>query len=136
MISVLPHLNAALNTTSALLAISGYICIRRKQVILHRFFMISAAAFSFLFLISYVIYHAEAGSIRLQKQGWIRPLYFAMLASHTLLAALIVPLVIISLSYALTGKFARHKALARWTLPIWIYVSITGVLIYMILYHG
>jgi uncharacterized membrane protein YozB (DUF420 family) len=132
---LLPHLNALLNGASALLVLTGYYFIRRNRIRLHRALMISATALSSLFLVSYLSYHAEVGTVRLQKQGWIRPVYFGILSSHTFLAALTLPLVILTLRYAFAGKFARHRATARWTVPVWIYVSITGVLVYLILYR-
>lgn len=96
--------------------------------------MIAAVTFSALFLISYLIYHAGAGSVRLQKQGWIRPVYFVILFSHTILAALMIPLLLSTLHRALSGEFARHRHIARWTFPVWTYVSATGVVVYWILY--
>jgi uncharacterized membrane protein YozB (DUF420 family) len=135
MISLLPHLNAILNGSSALLASAAYIFIRKKKIVQHRLFMISATALSLCFLISYLTYHYEVGTVRLQKQGWIRPVYFTILISHTILAMSVIPLVILALRNAFAGRFSRHKSIARLTLPIWLYVSVTGVLIYFILYH-
>ena len=132
---MLPHLNAVLNGSSALLALLGYVSIRRNRIRLHRGLMISALVLSSFFLISYILYHAEVGTVRLHKQGWIRPVYFGILSSHTLLAGLTLPLVIVTLRYALKARFGKHRAIARWTLPVWIYVSITGVLVYLILYR-
>ncbi len=133
--SDLPHWNAFLNGTSAVLLMAGFICIRRKNVRMHRRLMLAGLAASVLFLISYLVYHAQVGSVRFQGQGWIRPLYFAVLLSHTLLAAPVVPLALITVWQALAGKFERHRRIARWTLPIWVYVSITGVAVYLMLYH-
>lgn len=130
----LPHLNAMLNGTSAMLASVGFICIRKKRKSLHRACMIAAVALSLLFLGSYIIYHAEAGTIRLQKQGWIRPAYFAILISHTSLAVLVLPLVFLTLRQAFARRFSQHRRIARWTLPVWLYVSVTGVVVYWILY--
>jgi len=131
----LPHWNALLNCTSALLLVTGFLFIRRKDIRLHRIFMLAALTASALFLVSYLVYHAQVGSVRFQGQGWIRPLYFAVLLSHTLLAAAVVPLALITVRHALTGRFQRHRRMARWTLPIWVYVSLTGVLVYLMLYH-
>jgi uncharacterized membrane protein YozB (DUF420 family) len=135
MLSYLPHINAVLNALSAFLAGLGFVSIRRKKKGLHRACMISALILSALFLASYLTYHSEAGSIRLQKQGWIRPVYFTILVSHSVLAALLLPLVGFTLRHALAEKFTRHREIARWTLPVWVYVSITGILVYWILYR-
>lgn len=131
-----PTLNAALNATSAILLATGYAMIRRKKVVAHRRAMLGALAVSVAFLISYVGYHWQVGSVRFQGHGWIRPVYFGILLSHTVLAAAIVPLVAMTLSRALRQQFDRHRAIARWTLPIWFYVSITGVVVYWLLYHA
>jgi uncharacterized membrane protein YozB (DUF420 family) len=130
----LPALNAILNGAGALLLVAGWFCIRRRAIAAHRACMLAAVATSALFLASYLVYHARVGSVRFQGAGMIRGLYFAILISHTLLAAVIVPLVAVTLTRALRGRFDRHAAIARWTLPIWIYVSITGVVIYVMLY--
>lgn len=130
-----PAFNAVLNGVSALLLAAGYIFIRRKQVALHRAFMGAAFLTSTLFLISYLGYHYSAGTTRFAGQGWVRAVYFSILLSHTVLAVLIVPLVLTTLWRAVSGRFDRHRAIARWTLPIWIYVSVTGVVIYAMLYH-
>jgi uncharacterized membrane protein YozB (DUF420 family) len=134
---VLSHaaLNASLNATSALLLSAGYVMIRRGRVLAHKSCMCLAFLSSATFLVSYVTYHARVGSVRFHGQGWIRPIYFTLLASHTILAAAIVPLAVITLSRALREQFDRHKRIARWTLPLWLYVSITGVVIYFLLYH-
>jgi len=133
--SFLPALNATLNGASAVLILIGRSLIRRGRIAAHRAFMIGAVVTSALFLASYLYYHAHVGSVRFQGQGWSRPLYFTILISHTMLAAATLPLVIITLSRALRGRFDRHRALARWTFPIWLYVSVTGVIIYFMLYH-
>ncbi len=130
----LPHLNAILNGMSAMLASVGFICIRKRRKNLHRACMIAAVAISLLFLGSYVVYHAEAGTIRLQKQGWIRPAYFTILISHTSLALVVLPLVFLTLRQAFARRFSQHRRIARWTLPVWLYVSVTGVVVYWILY--
>lgn len=134
-LSVFPALNASLNGASALLIATGRVLIRRKKVNLHRACMIAAVATSTLFLACYLYYHAHVGSVRFPGQGWVRPAYFALLISHTVLAAAVVPLVLLSLTAALRGRFERHRRIARWTYPIWLYVSITGVLVYLVLYQ-
>ena len=133
--SVLPHLNATLNASSFILLSSGYYFIRRKNVIAHRNCQIAALTASVLFLISYIVYHLHHGTTRFAGQGIVRPIYFTILTTHTILAAVIVPFVIITLRRAMRGDFLRHKAIARWTLPMWMYVSITGVVVYLMLYH-
>ena len=133
--SVLPHLNAALNASSFVLLSSGYYFIRRGRVIAHRNCQLSALATSIIFLISYVTYHQQHGATRFTGQGIARPIYFTILTTHTILAVAIVPFIIVTFRRALRGDFVRHKALARWTLPMWLYVSITGVLVYLMLYH-
>ncbi len=132
---ILPHLNATLNAMSAVLLTAGYLFIRRKKVTAHKNCMISAFFVSLLFLISYLTYHYHVGSVRFMGKGWIRPVYFSILISHTVLAAAIVPLVLITLRRALKGRFDKHVRLARWTLPLWLYVSVTGVVVYLMLYH-
>jgi uncharacterized membrane protein YozB (DUF420 family) len=134
-VSSLPALNAALNSACALLLMGGYLCIRADRVLAHKLCMLSAFAVSTLFLISYLVYHFHVGSVPFQGRGWIRAVYFAVLISHTVLATAIVPLVLITLYRALRGSFDRHKRIARWTLPLWLYVSITGVLVYWMLYR-
>jgi putative membrane protein len=134
-LSIFPALNATLNGTSAVLIATGRVLIRRKQVSLHRACMIAAVASSTLFLASYLYYHAHVGSVRFPGQGWVRPVYFALLISHTVLAAAVVPLVLLSLSAGLRGRFDRHRRIARWTYPVWLYVSVTGVLVYLVLYQ-
>ena len=133
--SILPHLNAALNATSFLLLVAAFYQIRRGNVTAHRLLMLSALAVSGLFLVSYVVYHANYGSVRFQGQGVVRAVYFIILVTHIILAAAIVPLVFITLRRALAGDFARHRRIARWTYPLWVYVSITGVVVYVMLYH-
>lgn len=130
-----PAFNALLNATSGVLLLLGYGFIRRKQISRHRACMIAACGCSVAFLISYVIYHAQVGSVRFQGQGWIRPVYFTILLTHTVLAAAIVPLALVTLRRGLRLDVARHRAIARWTLPLWLYVSVTGVVIYFMLYH-
>lgn len=133
--SVLPHLNACLNASSFVLLSSGYFFIRHKRIAAHRNCQLAALTASVLFLISYLVYHQHHGVTRFAGQGIARPIYFTILGTHTVLAVIIVPLVIITLRRALRGDFLRHKAIARWTLPMWLYVSITGVIVYLMLYH-
>ncbi len=132
--SQLPALNALLNSLSALLLVAGYLLIRRGRRTAHRVVMTAAFASSILFLISYLIYHAETGSRRFAGTGALRTAYLAILASHTILAALVPILAVMVLVLALRGRFERHRRLARWTLPIWLYVSVTGVVVYWMLY--
>ncbi len=133
--SVLPHLNAALNASSFVLLSSGYVFIRRKNVKAHRNCQLAALTTSVIFLISYLTYHAHHGVTKFAGQGIARPIYFTILYTHTFLAAVIVPLVIITVRRAKREDFQRHKRIARVTLPMWLYVSITGVVVYVMLYH-
>ena len=134
-ISLLPHLNAFLNTTSAILLVIGYSFIKRGNINAHRNFQIAAVATSTLFLISYLTYHYYHGDTKFLGQGIVRPFYFAVLISHVLLAIVILPLVIVTVVRALRGDFIRHRRIARWTFPLWLYVSVTGVIVYLMLYH-
>jgi putative membrane protein len=131
----LPALNAALNSASAVLLVWGYRCIRRRQITAHKRCMLAALGTSTLFLLSYLIYHYHVGSMPFRGPGWVRPLYFTVLTSHTILAALIVPLAVVTLFRAWKADFTKHARIARWTLPIWLYVSLTGVIIYCMLYQ-
>ena len=131
----LPSLNATLNAASAVLLGIGYVLIRRGRWRQHRVAMIAAFCTSVLFLISYLVYHAHTGSKHFPGRGWIRTVYFSILLTHTVLAAAIVPLVLITLSRGLSARYDRHRAIARWTLPIWMYVSVTGVVVYWMLYR-
>jgi len=131
----LPSVNAALNATAAVLLVWGYTLIRRKRIQTHRKVMLAAFATSSLFLICYVIYHAQVGSVRFAKTGSIRTVYLSILATHTLLAATVPVLAVITLSRGLKERFDKHRKIARWTLPIWLYVSVTGVVVYLMLYH-
>jgi uncharacterized membrane protein YozB (DUF420 family) len=130
----LPRLDAILNGASAVLLCTGYFFIRRGKVLPHKICMLFAVACSACFLFFYLDFHHRAGLVRFSGHGPIRPTYFAILISHTILAAAIVPLVLITLTFALRSRFSRHKAIARWTLPIWLYVSITGVIVYYLLF--
>ena len=131
----LPALNAVLNAASALLAVTGFLLIRRGRREAHRRAMLAALLCSSLFLVSYLVYHAQVGSVRFTGQGPVRGVYFSVLVSHTLLAVLVIPLVGITLRHALGERFDRHRRMARVTLPIWAYVSATGVVVYFMLYH-
>lgn len=133
-LSTLPAVNALLNATSALLLLGGYLCIRQRYIAGHKACMLSAFCASTLFLISYLTYHYQVGSVAFQGTGPIRTVYFAILISHTSLAVVIVPLALITLTRALRARFARHVRIARWTLPLWLYVSVTGVVVYWMLY--
>ena len=132
--SQLPAVNAALNSLSAVFLFAGFLFIRAKNRDAHRVCMLSAFTCSTLFLVSYLIYHYQVGSVPFKSQGWIRPVYFTILISHTILAAAVVPLALITLSRALRERFAAHRRMARWTFPIWLYVSVTGVVVYLLLY--
>jgi uncharacterized membrane protein YozB (DUF420 family) len=131
----LPTLNATLNATSAVLLAAGYAAIRADKLAAHLALMLGACVASTVFLVSYLVYHAQVGSVPFQGTGWIRPVYFAILISHTVLAVAIVPLVLRTLWLAGWKRFAAHRALARWTLPLWFYVSVTGVIVYWMLYR-
>ncbi len=133
---LLPTVNACLNATAAVLLTWGYTLIRRRRVQTHRKVMISAFITSCVFLICYLIYHAQVGSVHYPHTGAIRTVYLTILATHTILAAAVPVLAVLTLRRALTGKFDRHRAIARWTLPIWLYVSVTGVVVYLMLYVG
>ncbi len=134
-VSDLPALNAALNATAAVLLVWGYTLIRRKRVGTHRRVMIAAFSVSVLFLISYLVYHAQVGSVRFQRTGAIRSVYLGILLTHSVLAAVVPFLAVVTLSRALRARFDKHRKIARWTLPIWLYVSVTGVVVYWMLYH-
>lgn len=135
MIHILPVVDATLNAASAVLLLCGFYFIRRKNIAAHRACMLSAFAVSALFLICYLTYHYFHGVTRFGGHGAIRTFYFSLLGSHTILALVIVPLVLTTLYRALRGRFDRHRQIARWTLPLWIYVSVTGVVVYWVLYQ-
>jgi uncharacterized membrane protein YozB (DUF420 family) len=128
--------NAILNGTSAVLLVSGYAAIRAGKMAVHKRFMISAFLVSTAFLVSYLIYHYRVGHVVFHGQGWIRPVYFAILISHTILAVVIVPMVLVTLRRAWLERFDKHKLIARWTLPLWIYVSVSGVIVYWMVYQA
>jgi uncharacterized membrane protein YozB (DUF420 family) len=134
-IPYLPHVNAVLNSTSALLLLAGFRFIRRGRIQAHRNCQVTAVVTSTLFLISYLTYHYYHGATRFPGQGFARLLYFAILITHTILAVVIVPLILVTLYRAARGDFIRHRRIARWTLPLWLYVSVTGVIVYVMLYH-
>jgi putative membrane protein len=134
-ISGLPTLNAILNSISAILLVTGYLFIRQKKISAHRACMSAAFITSTLFLISYLFYHYHHGSTRFAGEGIARLIYLTILGTHTVLAAAIVPMVLITFARALRKRFDRHRRIARWTLPIWLYVSVTGVIVYLMLYH-
>jgi len=131
----LPALNATLNATSAVLLCTGWYLIKHGQRTAHRKVMLAACGVSAAFLVSYLVYHAQVGSVRFTKQGPIRTVYFAILLTHTVLAAVILPLVLVTLSRGLSAKYDRHRRIARWTMPLWLYVSVTGVIVYVMLYR-
>ncbi|HKS73314.1 MAG TPA: DUF420 domain-containing protein [Terriglobales bacterium] len=133
--AIYPVIDATLNGTSAVLLVIGRGLIKSGRMAAHRAVMIAALASSSLFLISYLYYHAHVGSVHFQGHGVWRPIYFTLLTSHTILAAAIVPMVIITLSRALRARYDKHRRIARWTFPLWLYVSITGVVIYFMLYQ-
>ncbi len=132
--SILPAVNALLNGTSAVLLTVGYACIRRKKVLAHKTCMATAFVVSPLFLVTYLIHHYQVGSVAFAGEGWLRGVYFSVLIPHVVLAALLVPLALTTLHRALTSRFDKHVRIARWTLPIWLYVSVSGVLVYWMLY--
>ena len=131
----LPALNATLNGTSAILLTTGYVLIRNGRKDAHRAVMLTAFGVSIAFLISYLIYHSQVGSVHYPHEGVLRTIYLTILATHTVLAATVPVLAILTLRRALKGEFQRHRKLARWTLPIWLYVSVTGVVVYLMLYQ-
>ena len=131
----LPALNAFLNATSAVFLVLGYAAIRRLEIERHRRWMLCAAVTSALFLVSYLTYHAQVGSVRFPGRGTVRGIYFAILGTHTVLAAVVLPLALRTLYLGLRRRDDRHRRIARWTLPVWLYVSITGVVVYVMLYQ-
>jgi len=131
----LPAVNATLNATAAVLLVTGYTLIRLKRVEAHKRVMLTAFGVSIAFLVCYIVYHAQVGSVHFPKTGPIRAVYFTILITHTILAATVPVLAIITLRRALRGDFVRHRKIAKWTLPIWLYVSVTGVVVYLMLYH-
>jgi uncharacterized membrane protein YozB (DUF420 family) len=135
MISALPTINAILNATAAILLVWAYLLIRRKRVDQHRKVMLAAFTTSCLFLVCYLVYHYQVGSVRFVHQGAIRTVYLTILGTHTVLAAAVPVLAIVTLRRGLAARYDKHRRIARWTLPIWLYVSVTGVVVYLMLYH-
>ena len=131
----LPAVNATLNALSGILLLVGFTRIRAGKQAQHRKWMLAAFVSSSLFLLSYVVYHAQVGSVPFTRQGFVRPLYFTILITHVTLAATVLPLAILTLTRGLKGRFSQHRRIARWTFPIWMYVSVTGVLVYVLLYQ-
>jgi uncharacterized membrane protein YozB (DUF420 family) len=131
----LPALNATLNATSGILLLIAYAHIRARRIEQHRRFMLAAFTTSSLFLVCYLVYHAQVGSVPFTRQGFVRPLYFTILITHVTLAATVVPLALVTLSRGLKARYAQHRRIARWTFPVWMYVSVTGVLVYVLLYQ-
>jgi putative membrane protein len=128
-------LNASLNGVSAVLLAGGYAAIRSGKIAVHKAFMISAFVVSSVFLASYLVYHYRVGHVVFNGQGWIRPVYFVLLTTHTILAVVIVPMILVTLRRAWVKQFDRHRIIARWTLPLWFYVSVTGVIVYLMVYE-
>jgi uncharacterized membrane protein YozB (DUF420 family) len=135
MTPILPSINAGLNATAAILLVWGYTLIRRKQIQQHRKVMTSAFVTSCLFLVCYVVYHIQVGSVRFPHEGAIRTVYLSILGTHTVLAATVPVLAIVTLRRGLAARYDQHRRIARWTFPIWLYVSVTGVVVYLMLYH-
>jgi uncharacterized membrane protein YozB (DUF420 family) len=131
----LPAVNATLNAISGILLLIAYAHIRARRIQQHRRFMIAAFATSSLFLVCYLVYHAQVGSVPFTRQGFVRPLYFTILITHVTLAATVVPLALVTLSRGLKARYPQHRRIARWTFPVWMYVSVTGVLVYVLLYQ-
>ena len=131
----LPAVNASLNALSGVLLLTGYIMIRTRRIQQHRRCMIAAFVTSSIFLVCYVVYHAQVGSVPFTRPGLVRPLYYTILVTHVTLAAAVLPLALVTLSRGLKGRYPQHIRIARWTLPIWLYVSVTGVLVYVLLYQ-
>jgi uncharacterized membrane protein YozB (DUF420 family) len=131
----LPAVNATLNAISGVLLLVAYALIRARRIEQHRKVMIAAFVTSSLFLASYLVYHAQVGSVRFTRQGPVRPLYFTILITHVTLAAAVLPMAIVTLSRGLKARYPQHRRIARWTFPIWLYVSVTGVLVYVLLYQ-
>ena len=131
----LPVVNATLNALATVLLLTGYVLIRQRKIRWHRKVMLTAFAVSCVFLVCYIVYHVNVGSVRFDKPGWVRTAYLWILATHTVLAATVPVLAIITLRRALRAEFKKHLAIARWTFPIWLYVSVTGVIVYVLLYQ-
>jgi len=134
-VSILPTVNASLNGLSAAFLVTGWLMVRKRRIVAHRACMVTALVCSVLFLASYLFYHSQVGSVRFQGTGALRTVYLTVLSTHSVLAAAVPILAAITLFRAVRGRFDKHAAIARWTLPIWLYVSVTGVLVYWMLYH-
>jgi putative membrane protein len=134
-IADLATVNAGLNASAAVLIGAGFYFIKQRKIQAHKTCMLAAMAVSALFLISYLTYHYNVGSVRFTKQGWIRDIYFPLLITHTVLAAVVLPMALRTLFLAIKGRFANHRRIAKWTFPVWMYVSVTGVVVYLMLYH-
>ena len=135
MTPILPSVNAVLNATAAVLLVWGYTLIRRKRIQQHRKVMQTAFVVSCLFLVCYLVYHYQVGTVRFRRTGALKTLYLGILGTHTVLAAAVPVLAIITLRRGLSARYDKHRRIARWTLPIWLYVSVTGVVVYLMLYH-
>ena len=135
VIPLLPHLQAGLNATTICLISLAYYNIRRENRVQHKRFMVAALTVSALFMVSYLTYHSQVGNVKFAGEGGVRPIYFVILVSHVILAALIVPMVVTSVFHALRGSFERHRRIARWTFPLWIYVSVSGIVVYLMAFH-
>ena len=131
----LPAVNASLNALSTVFLVTGYALIRARRITQHRASMLAALGTSALFLVCYIVYHAQVGSVRFTRQGLVRPVYFTILVTHVTLAATVLPLAIVTAARGLRADYGRHRRIARWTFPIWLYVSVTGVLVYVLLYQ-
>ena len=134
-IADLATVNAGLNATAAVLVGTGFYFIKQKNIQAHKVCMIAAMVVSTVFLVSYLVYHYNVGSVRFTKQGWIRNVYFPLLLTHTVLAAVVLPMVLRTVFLAMKGRFRNHVRIARWTFPVWMYVSVTGVIVYLMLYR-
>ena len=132
---VLPTINASFNLLSALLLVLGYANIKRGREDVHKRFMIAALVSSALFLVGYLTYHAEVGSVPYPYHDWTRPVYFAILIPHSVLAAVMVPFILLAVRHALKGRFEKHRRIVKWLWPVWMFVSVTGVVVYLMLYH-
>lgn len=132
-LKIIPAFNASINFTVSVLLVTGYIFMKKKMIPFHKYTMITAFILSALFLISYVVYHALAQETKFGGEGWIRPVYFTILISHIILAAAIVPMILFTLTRGLQSRFDKHRRIAKWTFPLWLYVSVTGVIVYLLL---
>jgi len=131
----LPAVNAGLNAVAAALLVVGHVLMRTHRIEQHRRVMIAAFVTSALFLVCYLVYHGQVGSVRFTRHGFVRPLYYTILATHVTLAAVVLPMAIVTLSRGLKARYPQHRRIARWTFPVWLYVSVTGVLVYVLLYQ-